>query len=46
VIFHDATLHAMAARRPATLEELAAIPGVGERKLSRYGAAFLEALRS
>jgi ATP-dependent DNA helicase RecQ len=46
VIFHDATLHAMAARRPATLEELAAIPGVGERKLARYGAAFLEALRS
>ncbi len=46
VIFHDATLHAMAARRPATLEELADIPGVGERKLARYGAAFLEALRS
>ena len=46
VIFHDATLRAMAARRPATLEELATIPGVGERKLSHYGATFLEALRS
>jgi len=45
VIFHDATLQAMAVRRPATLEELAAIPGVGERKLARYGATFLEALR-
>ncbi|WP_237418868.1 RecQ family ATP-dependent DNA helicase [Adlercreutzia equolifaciens] len=32
VIFHDATLAAMAAARPATEEELLALPGVGEKK--------------
>jgi ATP-dependent DNA helicase RecQ len=44
VIFHDATLRAMAATRPASRRELAAIPGVGERKLDSYGAAFLKAV--
>ncbi|MEW6490444.1 MAG: DNA helicase RecQ [Thermodesulfobacteriota bacterium] len=44
VIFHDTALRAMADRRPATLAELAGIPGVGEKKLARYGHAFLEAL--
>jgi len=44
VIFHDATLRAMAAARPSSRSELAAIPGVGARKLDSYGAAFLEAL--
>ena len=42
VIFHDATLAAMAAARPATEEELLALPGVGEKKLATYGKAFLE----
>ena len=41
VIFHDATLTAMAAARPATEEELLALPGVGEKKLATYGKAFL-----
>ncbi len=44
VVFHDSTLREMAVRNPATLEELAAIPGVGETKLKRYGEAFLEIL--
>jgi ATP-dependent DNA helicase RecQ len=44
VIFHDATLRAMAAARPASRSELAAIPGVGTRKLDSYGAAFLTAI--
>ena len=44
VIFHDATLRAMAARRPTSRSELAAIPGVGARKLDSYGAAFLQAI--
>ena len=44
VIFHDATLRAMAVARPTSRRELAAIPGVGERKLDSYGAAFLEAI--
>jgi ATP-dependent DNA helicase RecQ len=44
VIFHDATLLAMLRERPRTLGDLASINGVGERKLARYGEAFLEAL--
>jgi hypothetical protein len=31
--------------RPATLAELATVPGVGAAKLAKYGAAFLAALR-
>ena len=46
VIFHDATLAAMAATRPSTEEELLALPGVGEKKLATYGAAFLEEIAS
>ena len=41
VIFHDSVLRDMAAARPADRRELAAIPGVGERKLDLYGDAFL-----
>jgi ATP-dependent DNA helicase RecQ len=46
IIFHDATLHEMAARRPTTLAGLRRIAGVGESKLTRYGEAFLEVLRA
>jgi DNA helicase II / ATP-dependent DNA helicase PcrA len=42
VVFSDATLQAIAARRPATVAQLASIPGVGAVKLDRYGAAVLE----
>ena len=42
VIFHDAPLVEVAVRRPASLGELADIPGVGAAKLERYGAAILE----
>ena len=45
VIFHDAVLREMAARRPASLSELAAIPGVGVRKLEAFGDAFLRVIR-
>ena len=45
VVFHDSTLREMVTRRPTTLKEFAQIPGVGETKLKRYGAAFLEVLR-
>ncbi|MGA8171061.1 MAG: DNA helicase RecQ [Methylocystis sp.] len=44
MIFPDRTLIDMAQKRPATLEELTKVYGVGERKLARYGEAFLEAL--
>jgi DNA helicase-2/ATP-dependent DNA helicase PcrA len=42
VVFSDATLQAIAARRPATLAQFAGVPGVGAVKLDRYGAAVLE----
>ncbi|MGH8177399.1 MAG: DNA helicase RecQ [Steroidobacter sp.] len=40
VIFHDATLREIANRLPATLNQFAAIPGVGQTKLDRYGESF------
>jgi ATP-dependent DNA helicase RecQ len=45
VIFHDATLRAMAERDPRTRDALASITGVGASKLERYGAAVLSVLR-
>ncbi|MEZ4222163.1 MAG: ATP-dependent DNA helicase RecQ [Polyangiaceae bacterium] len=46
VVFNDRTLLEMATRRPQTLAELSAVPGVGPRKLSVYGKAFLEVLKN
>jgi ATP-dependent DNA helicase RecQ len=46
VVFHDATLAEMARGRPATLDELAGISGVGATKLERYGAEILRVLSS
>jgi ATP-dependent DNA helicase RecQ len=43
-IFHDATLMEMVERRPLTLQQLALITGVGERKLNDYGAQFINCL--
>ncbi|MGB3167623.1 MAG: RQC domain-containing protein, partial [Alteraurantiacibacter sp.] len=45
VVFHDAVLRDMAARRPASLADMAQIPGVGEKKLAAYGGTFLRAIR-
>jgi ATP-dependent DNA helicase RecQ len=44
VVFHNTTLEEIAARRPASLAELAAVPGVGPSKLERYGADVLAVL--
>ncbi len=44
VVFGDATLTEMAARKPTTPEELLLITGVGKHKLGKYGAAFLEVI--
>ncbi len=44
VIFSDATLLELAARKPATLEEFATIKGVGEKKLVDLGRTFLAAI--
>jgi DNA helicase-2/ATP-dependent DNA helicase PcrA len=41
LVFHDATLAEIAARRPATLGELGQVAGVGPAKLERYGGELL-----
>ncbi len=43
-VFSDATLMEMARERPATLEQMAGINGVGPRKLESFGETFLEAI--
>jgi ATP-dependent DNA helicase RecQ len=46
VIFHDATLREMAAKRPASLAELGGISGVGGKKLEAFGEQFLRVIRA
>ncbi|HTN57254.1 MAG TPA: DNA helicase RecQ [Protaetiibacter sp.] len=41
IVFGDATLRGIALTEPATLEQLATISGVGEKKLEAYGEAVL-----
>jgi ATP-dependent DNA helicase RecQ len=45
VIFHDATLLQIMARRPRDAGELLDISGVGQAKLQRYGEAFLNVIK-
>jgi hypothetical protein len=42
LVFNDRTLEAVAARKPVSVRELSAIPGVGPAKLERYGDDLLE----
>ncbi|MGR3379140.1 DNA helicase RecQ [Salipiger abyssi] len=44
MIFPDRTLIEMAEGRPATLDDMARINGVGAKKLERYGAEFLSVI--
>ena len=46
VIFHDSTLVEMCSVVPKTLEDFSKLSGVGERKLMKYGEAFLAAIRN
>lgn len=45
VIFHDSTLRGIAAGRPASLDALAQIGGIGTTKLERYGERVLATIR-
>ncbi len=45
VVFHDSVLREMASVRPATLDALGRIGGIGTRKLEAYGDAFLTVIR-
>lgn len=44
IIFTDRTLIEMAETRPADLDQMAGISGIGAKKLESYGAAFLEVI--
>ena len=46
VIFHDSTLAQVAQRRPASLDELGEISGIGVRKLEAYGAGMLAVINA
>ena len=41
VIFHDSTLAGIASAKPATMDELSRVSGIGAKKLERYGEAIL-----
>lgn len=45
VIFHDVTLSAIARERPASMDALAKVSGVGQSKLKRYGTDVLKIVR-
>jgi ATP-dependent DNA helicase RecQ len=44
VIFADRTLIEMAEKRPATLDQMMGITGIGAKKLESYGRGFLEVI--
>jgi ATP-dependent DNA helicase RecQ len=46
IVFGDATLRGIALTRPSSLDELATISGVGEKKLESYGEGVLEVVAS
>ncbi|WP_164515900.1 DNA helicase RecQ [Bifidobacterium dolichotidis] len=46
IVFSDKTLREMVRLRPTSEEEFVEVPGVGQVKLERYGAQFIEAIRA
>ena len=46
VIFHDRTLQEMCLALPRSLAQFGRLTGVGERKLDKYGAAFIEVVEN
>ena len=45
IIFHDKTLRDMCRLLPTRLEELVSIQGIGQAKLEKYGARFIQAIQ-
>jgi len=45
VVFSDATLKEMVAKRPLSEEELLCVNGVGDKKLEKYGTIFLHIIQ-
>ena len=46
VIFHDSTLVEMCSAAPKTLDAFSKLSGVGERKLMKYGEAFIATIKT
>ena len=44
MVFSDATLREMVRSKPLSMDEFLNITGVGEKKATRYGMAFLRAI--
>ena len=42
VILHDATLEGIVTARPRTMDQLRSVPGIGDKKLERYGDALIQ----
>ncbi len=42
VVLHDATIDDIATARPKTAEQLRGIPGIGDKKLERYGRELID----
>jgi ATP-dependent DNA helicase RecQ len=45
VVLHDSTIDGIAAARPATLDQLRGIAGIGEKKLEHYGDELIALVR-
>jgi ATP-dependent DNA helicase RecQ len=45
MVFSDATLQDMAAKKPKSLKDMLNVSGIGERKLATYGELFLEEVK-
>jgi ATP-dependent DNA helicase PIF1 len=46
IVAHDKTLKALSGAKPATLDDLKRIPGLGPKKIEMYGPSLLEAITS
>jgi ATP-dependent DNA helicase RecQ len=45
VVLHDTTIDGIATSRPSTLEQLRAVPGIGDKKLEHYGEELIAMVR-
>lgn len=45
IVFSDKVLHALATEMPTTIEQFAAIPGVGDYKCRKYGKRFVALIK-
>jgi ATP-dependent DNA helicase RecQ len=46
MVFSDATLQAVAAKKPRRYSDLRGVSGIGEKKLELYGEALIELLEA